>query len=102
MQAASEHRMREVRLRLGHRLDGIPLRHVAVPQPLDLREYEPHPVRALFSRPQLGDHAGPDGLLGLQETVEDVGEGHGKLACAGRWVDGGGEMFVEQVLSDDG
>ncbi|MNU00602.1 hypothetical protein D3C72_2437720 [compost metagenome] len=34
-------------------------------------------MRALFARPQLGDHAGPDGLLGLQETVEDKGEGHG-------------------------
>lgn len=59
-------------------------------------------MRALFARPQLSDHTGPDGLLGLEETVENWGERHAGLGGGMVAVDGDCEPVAGQELNGDG
>jgi hypothetical protein len=56
VQPSAEHRVGEVCLRLGEGGDRVSACHVAVPEPLDLREDEPHPVAALAAGSKLGNH----------------------------------------------
>ena len=71
-----EERVGEVALGLGQRGDGVPLRGGAPPEPGDLREDEPHPVRRLATGAQLAQRGVVDVLLGGDEAGQVVRIGH--------------------------
>ena len=52
--------------------DRVEPRHLALPEPGDLREHEPHPVAGLAAGAQLGHDARVHALLGRDEALEVV------------------------------
>jgi len=52
-----------------------------VPETLNLRKDEPHPVTGLASLPQLGTHLIVNRILGVHETLEVVGIVHKSSWC---------------------
>ena len=54
-QAGAQYRVCKIGARFGQRCDGVALRRGAAAKAGQLREYEPHPVRALARCAQFGD-----------------------------------------------
>src|SRR3546814_1639458 len=76
--------MREIGARFCRVRDRIALRHCAPPEPRELREDVPHPVRALGAEPEFGERARIDLLLGGNETLQTFVLAHSASApCAG-------------------
>jgi hypothetical protein len=55
-QPRAQERVRQVSARLGQRAERVPARGCASAEPRQLREDEPHPVRALLAGAKLGAH----------------------------------------------
>ena len=75
-QPRPEHRVGHVGAGLAEVRQGEPLRHAAAAEPGELREHEPHPVRALLPLPQLGERLVVGLGLGVEEPLEVEGIAH--------------------------
>src|SRR3546814_4294157 len=64
--------MREIGARFCRVHDRIALRHCAPPEPRELREDVPHPVRALGAEPDFGERARIDLLLRSEEHTSEL------------------------------
>src|SRR5258708_23478404 len=76
-QPVSQFRVSPKRPRLIETQDGIPLRHGAAPQPLDLRKDVPHPVALLAALPQLAQDLAKYLPLRIDESLQIVKIAHG-------------------------
>src|SRR3546814_919650 len=80
----AEDGMREIGARFCRIGDRIALRHRAPPEPGELREDVPHPVRALGAAPDFGERARIHLLLRCNEPFETFAVTHRASApCAG-------------------
>ncbi len=64
--------MAEISPRFAERSDSIEARGLTTPQPDQLREDEPHPVRTLRAAPDFGEHGRVDRCLRLDKPLERV------------------------------
>src|SRR5260370_8769936 len=69
-QPVAQYRVTPKRPRLIETQDGIPLRHGAAPQPLDLRKDVPHPVALLAALPQLAQDLAKYLPLRIDESLQ--------------------------------